>query len=107
MKFAHLTDLLIEYNQDEDKFKKLEELYKYLSNNREGLIPYRLRGLELPELPDGLTYRGMGTMEGNVCDMITLRMKNRKMSWSEEGANNLAKLLVARASGTLYKELDG
>jgi hypothetical protein len=105
--FRYLTDLLIEYNQDEDKFKKLEELYNYLSNNREGLIPYRLRGLKLPELPDGLTYRGMGTMEGNVCDMITLRMKNRKMSWSEEGANNLAKLLAARASGTLYEELDG
>lgn len=105
--FQYLTDLLLEYTQDEDKFKKLEALYNYLSNNREGLIPYRLRDLELPELPDGLIYRGMGTMEGNVCDIITLRMKNRKMSWSEEGANNLAKLLVARASGTLYEQLDG
>ena len=75
--FEYLTELLIEYTHDEDKFKKLEKLYNYLSNNREGLIPYRLRSLELPELPDGLTYRGMGTMEGNVCDMITLRMKNR------------------------------
>ena len=105
--FEYLTELLIEYTHDEDKFKKLEKLYNYLSNNREGLIPYRLRSLELPELPDGLTYRGMGTMEGNVCDMITLRMKNRKMSWSEEGANNLAKLLAARASGALYEQLDG
>ena len=45
-------------------------------------------------------------MEGNVCDVITLRMKNRKMSWSEDGADNLAKLLVARASGALYEQLN-
>ena len=104
--FEYLSELLIEYNQDEDKFKKLEKLYNYLANNRKGLIPYRLRGLELPKLPDGLIYRGMGTMEHNICDIITLRMKNRKMSWSEKGANNLAKLLAARASGNLYKLLD-
>lgn len=105
--FKYLTHLLLEYNKDEDAFVKLEKLYNYLSNNHEGLVPYRLRGLDLPKLPDGLMYRGMGTMEGNVCDVVTLRMKNRKMSWSEEGANNLAKLLCARASGTLYKKLDG
>ncbi|HZJ57583.1 MAG TPA: ISLre2 family transposase, partial [Clostridia bacterium] len=104
--FEYLTGLLIEYTHEEEKAKKLERLYNYLSNNREGLIPYRLRGLELPKLPDGLEYRGMGTMEGNVCDMITLRMKNRKMSWSWEGANNLARLLAARTSGTLYEQLD-
>jgi len=69
-------------------------------------MPYMLRDLELPELPDGLIYRGMGTMEGNVCTVITLRMKNRKMSWSEEGANNLARLLTARVSGSLYQQLD-
>jgi len=104
--FEYLTDLLIEYTNDEDEFKKLEKLYSYLANNREGLIPYMLRDLELPELPDGLIYRGMGTMEGNVCTVITLRMKNRKMSWSEEGANNLARLLTARVSGSLYQQLD-
>lgn len=46
-------------------------------------------------------------MEGNFCDIITLRMKNRKMSWSEEGANNLARLLACRTSGTLYQDLNG
>lgn len=104
--FDYLTELLIEYGNDEDKFKKLEKLYNYLSNNRHGLIPYMLRGLELPKLADGLSYRGMGTMEGSVCDTITLRMKNRKMSWSEEGGENLSRLLAARASGTLYRELE-
>jgi hypothetical protein len=102
----YLTELLIEYTNEENEFKKLKRLYNYLFNNIDGLVPYRLRGIDLPELPDGLEYRGMGTMEGNVCDIVTLRMKNRKMSWSENGANNLVKLLAARASGTLYEQLD-
>ncbi|HZK00355.1 MAG TPA: UPF0236 family protein, partial [Tissierellaceae bacterium] len=104
--FEYLIELLIDHNGDEDKFKKLEKLYNYLSNNREGLIPYQLRELDFPTLPEGLEYRGMGTMEHNVCDVVTLRMKNRKMSWSENGANHLVKLLAARASGTLYGQLD-
>lgn len=104
--FKYLTDLLIEYTNDEDEFKKLEKLYNYLNNNQEGLIPYMLRNLELPKLPDGIIYRGMGTMESNVCIVITLRMKNRKMSWSEKGGNNLARLLTARADGSLYEQLD-
>jgi hypothetical protein len=49
----------------------------------------------------------MGTMEADICNIITLRMKNRKMSWSEKGGNYLAKLLTARTSGELYKQLDG
>lgn len=104
--FEYLTDLLIKYNEDEDAFERLEKLYNYLSNNYDGLVPYRLRGIELPKLPEGLVYRGMGIMEGSVCDVIALRMKNRKMSWSKEGASNLARLLSLRASGSLYKELE-
>ena len=46
-------------------------------------------------------------MEADICNIIALRMKNRKMSWSENGGNHLAKLLTARASGDLYNQLDG
>ncbi|MDD4089532.1 MAG: UPF0236 family protein, partial [Tissierellia bacterium] len=105
--FDVLTKLLIEYNNEEEEFKKIEKLYNYLSNNREGLKPYQLRDIRLPKLPNGLEYRSMGTMEADICNIIALRMKNRKMSWSEKGGNNLAKLLTARASGELYKQLDG
>ncbi len=104
--FEYLTALLIEKNGDEDEFKKLGELYNYLAKNREGLTPYGLRGLKLPELPGELEYRGLGTMESSVCNIITLRMKNRKMSWSKKGANSLAKLLALRAGGRLYEVLD-
>lgn len=104
--FKYLSELLIEYNDEQDKFKKLENLYNYLSHNREGLVPYHLRGIELPELEEGLEYRTLGTMEHNVCDIIALRMKGRKMSWSIKGATHLAKLLAARASGSLYEQLN-
>jgi hypothetical protein len=105
--FEYLRELLIEYNEDEDKFKKLEQLYNYLDRNREGLMPYRLRDIKLPELEEGLEYRTLGTMEHNICDIIALRMSGRKMSWSIKGASYLAKLLAARASGNLYERLDG
>ena len=105
--FEELTELLIKHNSNEETFKKIEKLYNYLSNNREGLKPYQLRNIELPKLPNGLEYRGMGTMEADICNIIALRMKNRKMSWSENGGNHLAKLLTARASGDLYNQLDG
>lgn len=103
----YLTELLIKYNQDEKKMKKLEDLYSYLSNNLEGLKPYHLRGLDIPAPPEGLEYRHLGTMEHNICDVLALRMKGRKMSWSISGANNLAKLLAERASGMLYERLNG
>ena len=104
--FEYLTGLLIEYKEDQEKSMKLEQLYNYLYRNREGLKPYLLRDIKLPELEEGLEYRNLGTMEHNICDIIALRMKGRKMSWSVKGANYLAKLLAARASGTLYKRLD-
>ncbi len=102
----YLKDLMIEYVEDEKVRDKLHKLYDYLSKNYDGLTPYQLRGLELPDPPEGITYRNMGTMESSVCDVIKLRMKGRKMSWTKKGANALGKLLALRASGDLYETLD-
>ncbi len=101
-----LVELMIEYTEDEKVTEKLHKLYNYLFNNREGLIPFQLRGIPLPKPPEGLSYRNMGTMESSVCNVIKLRMKGRKMSWTKSGANNLGKLLALRASGKLYDALD-
>jgi hypothetical protein len=49
----------------------------------------------------------MGTAEHNICDILKLRMKGNKASWSISGANNLAKILAAKASGKLYETIDG
>lgn len=92
--------------EDEKEQKKLKELYSYFKENRDGLIPYQERGLDIPEPPMGLEYRNLGTMEHHICDIIAQRMKHRKASWSVEGASNLGKLLAAKASRRLNEVVE-
>lgn len=102
-----VTEMMIKNNGDDKKLKKLETLYNYLVDNKEGLIPYQLRNdIQLPEPPEGITYRHMGTMEHNICDVLAQRMKGRKMSWSVSGAQNLAKILAEKVSHRIYDILD-
>jgi len=86
---------------DEKQQKRINELNAYFSSNKEILIPYRDRGIALPKLPEGLEYRGMGTMEHHICDVICQRMKKRKGSWSVSGGANMARILSAKMSRTL------
>ena len=79
----------------------MEELIRYYENNREGLLPYQSQGLELPEPPEGLEYRNMGTMENHVWSVIAKRMKHGHRSWSRRGGNHLAKILAKKCSGKL------
>lgn len=92
--------------KDEKRQEKLVNLYKYFNNNKEGLLPYNERNLKIPEAPEGLVYRNLGTMEHHICDIIAQRMKHRKSSWSIEGAGNLGKLLAAKKSGNLHKVIN-
>ncbi len=92
--------------EDEKEQKKLKDLYSYFKENRDGLIPYRERGLDIPKPPLGIEYRNLGTMEHHICDIIAQRMKHRKASWSIEGANNLGKLLAAKASKRLNEVVE-
>jgi hypothetical protein len=41
-------------------------------------------------------------MEHQICDILSLRMKGGKMSWSKAGANNISKILALKASRKLY-----
>ena len=97
---------LVNSAEDEKEQKKLKELYSYFKENKEGLIPYKARGLDIPEPPYGLTYRNLGTMEHHICDIIAKRMKHRKASWSIDGAGNLGKLLAAKASKRLNEVVE-
>lgn len=102
-----LTQMMIDNNQDDKIFTKLVKLYNYLASNRDGLIPYKLReNIKLPTPPDGIKYKELGTMEHNICDVIAQRMKGRKMSWSINGADNLAKILSEKFSNRLFKTVD-
>lgn len=86
---------------DEGEIEKVTGLIRYYENNRDGLIPYEERGLELPKNPEGLEYRSMGTMENHVWSVIAKRMKHNHTSWSIRGGNNLSKILAKKCSGKL------
>jgi len=86
--------------------KKARELLEYLKKNQEGLIPYQRRAIKLPKEPEGIVYKNLGTQENHNCSVITQRMKHRRMSWSMNGANNIAKLLVRKENKTLYDTIE-
>lgn len=88
---------------EEREIEDAEELIRYYENNKEGLVPYQSQGLELPEHPEGLEYRNMGTMENHVWSVIARRMKHNHTSWSKRGGNHLAKILAKKCSGKLYE----
>ena len=86
---------------EDEEIADAEDLLRYYENNREGLLPYQSQGLELPEAPEGLEYRNMGTMENHVWSVIARRMKHNHTSWSVRGGNHLAKILAKKCSGKL------
>lgn len=86
---------------DDDEIEKAERLIKYYKNNKNGLIPYNERGIDIPESPENLVYRNMGTMENHVWSVIAKRMKHNHTCWSIKGGNNLAKILAKKCSGRL------
>lgn len=105
--FIQIYATSVESNDEKDKTSsKAMELYTYLSNNREGLLPYQNRGLKLPEAPSHLVYKGMGVQENQNCTTITLRMKNRRMRWSSLGANNMAKVLYTKENKELSRTIE-
>lgn len=114
---AEMTDEMLEYiemyinsvdsDEERDKrAKKARELYQYLYNNKEGLKPYQSRGIELPELGEGLKYGNMGVQENQNCTVITMRMKGNRKRWSVNGANNMAKLLYRKENGELTETVN-
>ena len=107
LEYIEIYATSVESPEKKDKrSKKARELYKYLSNNKEGLLPYDKREIAIPEPQDGIIYKGMGVQESQNCTVITLRMKNRRMRWSTNGANNLAKALYRKENKELIETID-
>ena len=82
------------------------ELYKYLYNNREGLLPYDKRGIKIEDAPEGVIYKKMDVQESQNCTVITPRMKHRRMRWSVKGASNLAKVLYRKENRELIEKIE-
>ena len=100
--FEYLT-IYKESLTDDNEVEKAENLIRYFSMNREGLLPYQKRGIAIPENTKGLIYKNMGTMENHVWSIIARRMKHNHTSWSIRGGNHLAKILAKKCSGKLYE----
>lgn len=97
----------VETDDEKDKrAKKAWELYQYLNNNKEGLMPYQKRGISLPEAPEGMRYGNMGVQENQNCTVITMRMKGNRKRWSEKGANNMAKILYRKENKELAETVN-
>jgi hypothetical protein len=93
--------LLLRHEEDVKKRKRLGDMYKYFANNADIMVPIKERGIDLPKPSGGIMYGNMGTMEGTVCNLVALRMKHRKASFTKEGATNLARLICLKRSGIL------
>lgn len=97
----------VESNDRTDKrSSNAKKLYEYLSNNKEGLLLYQERGIKIPEAKPGIVYKNMGVQENQNCTTITLRMKHRRMRWSENGANNMAKALYRKENRELADTIE-
>ena len=83
--------------RDEPTLKKTSELYSYFHSNRDSILTWQERGIYVPTPPKGTFYRDMGVQESSNC-LITQRMKHRRGSWSDNGANNMARILCFRST---------
>lgn len=88
--------------EGDKRAEKAWELYKYLTDNKDGLLPYDKRNLNLPQPPEGVCYKKMGVQENQNCTVITMRMKGKRRRWSISGANNMAKLLYKKENKELH-----
>lgn len=70
--------------------KKLNKLKSYLSN---GLNRYQ-EVLEVPEAPEGIEYRNMGTQESQIFSKLKKRFCSGRKAFGLHGANGLAKVCV-------------
>ena len=79
-------------NGEYNKVKKLDKLKKYLSNDLERYTDL----LEVPEAPEGIEYRTMGTQESQIFSMLEKRFCSGRKAFSKHGANALSKVCVLR-----------
>ena len=87
----------IESTLDPAEQEKRRDLLKYFTNNRDGLLNYYRRGVEIPETraPE-IHHARMGSMESNIFTILGNRMKGRRACWSIAGGGNLARLLCLK-----------
>lgn len=86
-----------------EEIEKLDRLKKYLEKRKDCMKRYTdyegvKQKLKTYSKKTGLKYRNMGCQESNNYSRLTRRMKNRRMSWTKNGSENIAKVITVYAS---------
>ena len=85
-----IEKLKYELGGEYETVKKLERLSRYLRSDLERYQDI----VEVPEAPDGIEYRNMGTQESQIFSKLKKRFCSGRKAFSERGANALAKVCV-------------
>jgi len=91
------VEALVTSYEDPDAVDKAIQLLTYFTNNKNELLTWKERDIELPDPPKGIVYRSLGTQEHTNANVICTRMKNNGTSWSLNGGSNMALMLSLRA----------
>ncbi len=79
-----------------EKKERIRKTRTYLARNRNGLADWRkVTGA-------GEEARGMGVIETNGDKLLANRVKKKGMSWTEKGADRMAKVIQLEANGELH-----
>lgn len=85
-----IEGLKYELGGEEKKIKKLNALKSYLSSDLERYTDKT----EIPEAPEGIEYRTMGTQESQIFSKLKKRFCSGRKAFSKHGANSLSKICV-------------
>lgn len=90
---VYIEKLKSELGGEEKTVKKLQKLQDYL---KVGLPRYtdilEKQGKKLPEAPEGMEFKTMGTMESNIFSVLEVRLCSGRKAFLKIGANYLAKV---------------
>lgn len=87
---AAINGLKYELGGEYKEIKKLNKLESYLSND---LARYQ-DVVQVPEAPEGMEYRNMGTQESQIFSMLKKRFCSGRKAFSIHGANALSKICL-------------
>ena len=98
-----VESLKYKYNGEVQEIEKLNELQRYLNKRKDTMKRYKdydgvKQKLKMYSKKTGLKYRNMGCQESNNYCKLTRRMKKKRMSWSKNGSENIAKVITFYAS---------
>lgn len=90
----YLETLKYKYDGEVLEIEKLKLLQKYVEKNKRNFVRYQDTKLFKESKEKGNWYRNLGTQEATNYQVITSRMKKRRMSFSKLGADNLCRVLA-------------